>query len=64
MQKRQGVRAGNKLTCKNVEWEKNKMKVSIAAQTLPESVATVIEMAIDDFELEQFQGSEATCELI
>jgi len=64
LQEKEGLKAGNKLSRRHIEWEKNKMKVCLATQTLSESVATAIDFAREDLKLHQFQGSEATTEFI
>ena len=55
---------GNKLRGAHLDFIKNKMKVSLAVQTLSSSVATAIEFLRDDLHLPQFAGSEATCTFI
>ena len=55
---------GNKLRGKHIHYEKNKMKVSFATQTLSSSVASAIEFCHDEHQLSEFVGSEAICEFI
>ena len=64
IQKSEGLRAGNKLTDRHVGWMREKMKVSLAAQTLSSSVATALLYMKDDLKLPQFQGCEATVKFI
>lgn len=64
LQKQEGLRAGTKLTRRHVEFEKNKMKCSLAAQTLSRSVADAIDFCREDLKLPQFQNSQATTEFI
>ena len=64
LQEREGLRAGTKLTQKHINFEKNKMKCSLATQTLSNSVASAIDFCRDDLKLEEFKGSEATTEFI
>jgi hypothetical protein len=64
LQESEGLRAGNKLRQKHIDWKRNKMKVSIAAQTISESVAIAIDFAREDLGLSQFQGSKETTEFL
>ena len=64
VQEREGLLAGTKLRWQHIEWERNKMKVSLATQTLSESVATAIDFCREDLKLPEFQGSVATTEFI
>jgi len=64
IQQSEGLRAGNKLTDRHVSWMREKMKVSLAAQTLSSSVATAMMYLKDDLKLPQFQGCEATVKFI
>ena len=59
-----GFNFANKLKKKHLCWEKYKMNVKLAAQTLSASVASAIEFLRDEALLIEFQGSEATCEFI
>lgn len=51
---------GNKLSKKHIEWEKNKMKVSLAVQVLSQSVADALDHCNKDLNLKEFKGSEGT----
>lgn len=64
LQQEEGLRAGNKLTKRHIEFEKNKMKCSLAAQTLSRSVADAIDFCREDLHLPEFQNSQATTEFI
>ena len=64
LQEKEGLRAGTKLKRPHIEWERNKMKVSYASQTLSQSVANAIDFCREDLKLSEFQGSEATTEFI
>ena len=64
LQEREGLKAGTKLSKRHILWDKNKMKVSLAAQTLSNSVAAAIDFCRDDLLLPEFQGSAATSEFI
>lgn len=54
-----GLRLGNKLTQRHINFEQQKMKVSLAAQTLSSSVATAIQYMREMGDSE-FQDTEAT----
>jgi len=56
IQQSEGLRAGNKLTDRHVSWMREKMKVSLAAQTLSSSVATAMMYLKDDLKLPHFKG--------
>jgi len=60
LQEREGLRLGNKLKSTHIMWQKQKMKVNLAAQTLSASVADAIEFCNVHRKLFQFSGSEAT----
>jgi hypothetical protein len=64
LQEKEGLRAGTKLKSQHIEWERNKMKVNIAAQTLSSSVANALDWLREDLKLKDFDGSEATTEFI
>jgi hypothetical protein len=51
-------------TRKHIEWQQNKMKCSLAAQVLSESVASAIDFCREDLKLDQFQFSRPTSEFI
>ena len=54
---------GNKLCTKHIQWQKQKMKVSVAAQTLSSSVASAITFLREN-NFPQFQNSSATSDFI
>jgi len=60
LQEVEGLRLGNKLKTAHIMWNRQKMKVNLAAQTLSASVADAIEFCRDNLKLVQFVGSEAT----
>ena len=64
LQQSEGLRLGNKLKSAHIIWEKQKMKVNLAAQTLSSSVADAIDFCRDDLQLDAFKGSEATVQFI
>ncbi len=60
LQKREGLRLGNKLTQRHIKWDKQKMKVNVAAQTLSSSVADALDFCKLDLCLTEFSGCDAT----
>ena len=60
LQDTEGFRLGNKLKDVHMQWQKQKMKVNLAAQTLSASVADAIEFCRINLKLNQFLNSEAT----
>jgi hypothetical protein len=64
LQTTEGLHAANKLKNPHIEWRKQKMKVSIAAQTLSNSVADAIDFCREELNLNQFKGSKATTSFI
>ncbi|KMQ85163.1 thap domain-containing protein 9-like protein [Lasius niger] len=64
LQKKEGLRAGNKLKMAHIHYWKMKMKVALAAQTLSDSVADSIEFCDKYLNLVEFKGSEATVKFI
>ena len=64
LQEEEGLRAGNKLKRQHVEWFRNKMNVSVAAQTLSTSVADSLDFLREDLKMESFKNSAATAEFL
>ena len=64
LQTKEGLREGNKVTSRHIAWEKQKMKVNLAAQTLSSSVAEALEFCRDDLMLEEFKDCGATVKFI
>jgi hypothetical protein len=64
LQNEEGLHSANKLRNSHLEWKKQKMKVSIAAQTLSSSVADSLDFCREELKLQKFQGSEPTCRFI
>lgn len=64
LQESEGLRAGTKLTRKHIDWERCKMKVSLAAQTLSSSVADALDFLREDLKLPDFKSSKATSEFV
>lgn len=62
-QRENNVNLGNKLTKVHIQWQKRKMSVRLAAETLSNSVADSIEF-LRKKGIKAFQGSEATVEFI
>ena len=60
VQEREGFKLGNKLSNNHLQFEKHKMNVSSAAQTLSGSVADAIDFMNIVLKLPEFKGSEAT----
>ena len=63
-QEKLGFTFANKLKRKHLLFVKNKMKVSLAAQTLSASVASAIDFLRDEEKIPEFEGSEATTKFI
>ena len=57
-------RLGNKLKSSHINWQQQKMKVNLAAQTFSSSVADAIEYCTTNLKLSRFQGSVATVKFI
>ena len=59
-----GFSFANKLKKKHITWQKHKMHVNLAVQTLSNYVADAIDFLHDEFTHSKFQGSEATTEFM
>ena len=59
-----GFSFANKLKKKHITWQKHKMHVNSAVQTLSNSVDDAIDFLHDELAHSKFQGSEATTEFI
>ena len=64
LQKKEGLHLANKLKSYHINWFQQKMKVSLAAQTLSSSVADAIEFCNLNLKMNDFCGSEATVKFI
>jgi hypothetical protein len=64
IQEKEGVKLGNRLSRTHVEWDKKKMNVKLAAQTLSRSVADAIDHLRIDARHPDFRGSAATTEFM
>lgn len=62
-QKDNEINIGNKLAKKHIQWDRHKMSVIIAAQTLSDSVATSLQVLLDKG-VPQFKDCQATIEYI
>jgi hypothetical protein len=60
VQEQEGLKLGNKLSNNHVQYEKHKMNVSLAAQTLSGSVADAVDFMNTVLKLPEFRESEAT----
>ncbi|KAL7635341.1 UNVERIFIED_CONTAM: hypothetical protein RMT77_014408 [Armadillidium vulgare] len=63
LQKREGLYLANKLRSKHVEWQNQKMKVCIAAQTLSLSVANSLQFCLENA-IEGFEEAEETIRFV
>lgn len=64
LQRKEGLHLGNKLTRVHLLWEKQKMKVRLAVQTLSSSVADALDFCESTLKLPQFRGAHATAKFI
>jgi len=60
LQEAEGLHLANKVRSKHIAFEKNKMKVKLAAQLLSTSVANSLSFCKDTLKLPQFQNCSAT----
>lgn len=64
IQIKEEFKLGNKLSKAHVQFQPKKMKVSIAAQTMSQSVAAAIEYCNNELHLPEFEGSEPTVKFL
>ena len=64
LQGKEGVRAGNRLSDRHIQWSQQKMKVRLAAQTLSSSVADSLEFCQKDLCIPNFKNCTATVKFI
>ncbi len=64
IQESEGLNLANKLSSKHLQYEKHKMNVKLAAQTLSSSVAYAIEFLDSSMKLKQFQDSKGTVNFV
>lgn len=62
-QKKHGTNLGNKITKKHVQWDRHKMNVRIATETLSGSVADSLQLLLSSG-VKEFQGCEETINFI
>ena len=55
---------GNSLNINHIVWQRHKMKVNLAVQTLSSSVANALEFLKDDLKLPEFKGCSPTIQFI
>ena len=60
----EGLLAANKLTERHIQWQRQKMKVKLAAQTLSSSVADALEFCDKQLKKNEFEGCCATVNFI
>ncbi|KAJ8246096.1 hypothetical protein GJAV_G00263610 [Gymnothorax javanicus] len=63
-QEKEGLRLGNRLKKAHIQWEKQKMKVKLAAQAFSSSVADALKYCNSQPCLPQFKGCEETVEFL
>ena len=64
LQEAEGFNLGNKFSTQHLQFEKHKMNVRLAAQTLSSSVADAIEFLNVSMKLPRFNNSQATVNFI
>ena len=64
LQEKEGLHAATKVRRRHLNWEKEKMKVSLAAQVFSRSVGNALEFCEKDLQLKQFAGCSATSEFL
>ena len=64
LQENQGLKLAKKLGSSHLNYQKNKMKVSLAAQTLSSSVADAFEFLRDGLRMEQFASCAPTVKFV
>ena len=60
LQRKEGIRLGTKVRKAHMEWQKQKMKVNLAAQVISSSVADAIAYCDSGLHLPEFAGCEGT----
>jgi hypothetical protein len=60
LQDQYGLQAASKLRNRHINYQKEKMKVQLAVQTLSDSVADALRYCCEDLQLPQFQGAHGT----
>lgn len=60
----EGLHAATKLRMRHLQWQREKMKVRLAAQTISKSVSDALTFLRDDMKCPEFQDSEATSKFL
>lgn len=64
LQQSEGLRLANRLKEAHIRWEKAKMKVNLAAQTISASVADALQFCAEHLHLPEFAGCEPTVKFL
>ena len=64
LQESEGFHLGNRLRSSHIQWQKQKMKVNLVAQTISASVANALEFCEKVFKIPAFRDSIATVKFI
>ena len=64
LQDEESLSLGNSLNINHIVWQRHKMKVNLAVQTLSSSVANALEFLKDDLKLPEFKGCGPTIQFI
>jgi hypothetical protein len=64
LQEAEGLNLGNKFSAQHLEYQKHKMNVRLATQTLSSSVANAIEFLDVSMKRKEFQNSQPTVQFI
>ena len=64
VQQHEGLKLANKISTEHIQFEKHKMNVSLAAQTLSSSIAEAIEFLDKVLKTSEFEGSAGTVKFI
>ena len=60
----EGLHAATKIRMRHLQWQREKMKVRLAAQTISKSVSDALTFLRDDLKCPEFQDSEATSKFL
>lgn len=64
LQRSEGLHAANKIRLQHLQWEREKMKVRLATQTISKSVSDALTFLREDLKNEKFINSKATSEFL
>ena len=64
LQDEDSLSLGNSLNINHIVWQRHKMEVNLAVQTLSSSVANALEFLNDDFKVPDFKGCGPTMQFI